>query len=174
MTPPGAGPGPVDQATPPKPRRRWWLALSFVILASIVVCAVLVFAQPPPRPFRFLSQAKLVRDLEYTYSVGGHGITYVRTTNYRRAGSFKDFMIKIKAEIGEARFLQKGVLGFSTATFSLSAEDQMTVLDDGIETFVIFEQSRPATLIDRARVWLKHKFSSPPTSPEEDGLYQRE
>ena len=167
MNLPDAGPEPVDQATPPKRRRRWWLALAFLTLAAIVVCAVLVFAQPPPRPFRFLAQAKLVNDHERIYSFTSPRLTYARTTTYQVAGSFKEVLSKVRGEMEKSSLTQDDSLGKDAVVFYHDDGHNLMVVNSQDGVMVEVEQSRPATPIDRARLWLKIKFNNSQPTPEQ-------
>lgn len=160
MDPANSGPEPVDKATPHKSRRRRWLALAFLTLAAIVVCAVLVFAQPPPRPFPFLAQAKLVSDHERIYSFLTPHLIYARTTTYQVAGTFKEVLSKVRGEMAASGFTEDATLGEWALIFYGDTGDKLMVTTNQSGVIVEMEQSRPATPIDRARMWLKNKFNN--------------
>lgn len=157
---------PTEDLRKGKRRRRGCGWLLFLALAAVVVTAVVMFGRPSRQSFDFLANAKHLETREFHMMYAPRRSTYSQTSLYRIPKPFKEVAAKVKQELF-AKGFRKSVEGDSQMVMSkTSIRTHVVVTAERSNTLIHVAANGDATLIDRARLWIKDRISPKETASQ--------
>lgn len=168
MTPSNSGPKPVDQEAPPKRRRSWGRVVAFLTLASLVVLAVMVFSSERPPTYRFLSAGRQTLSEEMILKGIWLHDTLIQRSEYTSGQSPESLIERVQKEV-DMKGWSADWRGDREVNFEHPSDGKFIYISSPQnQSEIVVGQSRPATILDRVRIWFRSlgKSSDREWSPE--------
>lgn len=150
----------------PRHRRRGCGWLFFLIVVSAVVLTVVMSGRPSTQAFDFLANDEPFKAREALLPFTPSHPTYIQTNIYRIPKPYQELAAKVKNEL-VAKGYTRSIEGDSQMVMSkTSIRTHVVVTTEGTNTLIHVTAIRDATLIDRARMWIKDRVSPKETASE--------
>lgn len=138
-----------------KRRRRWWLIILFLILASVVVFGVFVFTEGEQPAYRFLTQARPISVREFIGDAGHSPNHWLRMAEFQSDQPVDILAEKARKELPPSEWTERRQPGQFVIFDNRRLQKAVLIVNEQSVTLITVGQSRPATVLDRIRLWFR-------------------